>query len=123
MHMHHAPESPIAPRIHFQDFLAVDIRVGVILSAEPLEGARTPSLRLMIDFGPTIGLKRSCAQLAQTYTPPMLIGRRILAVVNFPPRQIGSAMSDVLTLGVPDENGHVVLVSPDRDIPLGGRLF
>jgi len=109
--------------ISFDEFLAVDIRVGCILRAEPFPKARKPAIRLWIDFGPEIGEKKSSAQLTRHYTPETLIGRRVLAVVNFPPRQIGPVMSEVLTLGVPDADGEVVLIVPDRDVPLGGRLF
>jgi tRNA-binding protein len=111
------------PRIAFEDFLKVDIRVGTIIAAEPLAGARKPALRLEIDFGPQIGRKRSSAQLTRHYTPEALIGRQVAAVLNFPPRQIGKTMSEVLTLGFPDADGEVVLIAPDRPIPNGGRLF
>lgn len=123
MHMCHAPDAPIADTIDFAAFIAVDIRVGEIVTAELLVGARRPSIKLLIDFGPTIGRKRSIAQIAARYTPEMLTGKRVLAVMNFSPRQIGASMSDVLTVGVPDANGDVVLVSPDIAVPLGGRLF
>ncbi len=112
-----------APQITFDDFLKVDIRVGVVVAAEPFPEARKPAIKLRIDFGPEIGEKRSSAQITKHYSPDTLIGKRVLAVVNFPPRQIGRFMSEVLTLGVPDEEGAVVLVSPDQATPLGGRLF
>ena len=109
--------------ITFADFERVDIRVGRIVRAEPFPEARKPAFRLQIDFGPEIGVKKSSAQLTARYRLEDLEGRRVLAVVNFPPRQIGPFMSEVLTLGVPDADGHVVLVVPDQDVPLGGRLF
>ena len=111
------------PTIAFDDFMKVDIRVGVVVAAEPFPEARNPAIKLSIDFGAELGEKRSSAQLTKHYTPEALVGRRVLAVVNFPPRQIGKFMSEVLTLGVPDEEGAVVLITPDRDTPLGGRLF
>ncbi len=111
-----------APEITFDDFLRVDIRVGRIVEAEPFPEARKPALKLRVDFGP-LGQRRSSAQLTRHYTPESLIGRRVLAVVNFPPRQIGPVRSEVLVLGVPDEDGEVVLVTPDLDVPLGGRLY
>jgi len=112
-----------SPLISFDDFLKVDIRVGLIVAAEPFPEARKPAIKLRIDFGAELGEKRSSAQLTKHYAPEALVGRRVLAVVNFPPRQIGKFMSEVLTLGVPDEEGAVVLITPDRDTPLGGRLF
>ena len=111
------------PEITFDDFLKVDIRVGVIVAAEPFPEARKPAIKLRIDFAPEIGEKKSSAQITKYYTPEKLIGKRVLAVVNFPPRQIGKFMSEVLTLGVPDEEGAVVLITPDLDTPIGGRLF
>jgi tRNA-binding protein len=123
MHMTHDPSAPSEPTIDFGQFLAVDVRVGRVVSAEPFPQARKPSLKLVIDFGPVIGRKRSSAQIAETYEPADLVGRLVAAVVNFPPRQIGPHLSEVLTLGFPDTDGRVVLIAPDREVPLGGRLF
>jgi len=109
--------------ITFEDFQKVDIRVGRVVSAEPFPQARKPAYRLTIDFGPEIGLRRSSAQITRHYTPETLVGRQVLAVVNFPPRQIGPFMSEVLTLGVPDPDGEVVLVGPGQEVPVGGRLY
>lgn len=109
--------------ISFDDFLKVDIRVGRITAAETFPQARKPAYKLTIDFGPEIGTKRSSAQITKHYTPEELVGRQVMAVVNFPPRQIGPFMSEVLTLGVPDESGEVVLIGPGQDVPIGGRLF
>lgn len=106
-----------------QEFDAVDVRVGEIIAAELNAAARKPALVLTIDFGPELGTRTSSAQLTVHYTPETLRGRRVLAVVNFPPRRVAGVKSEVLVLGVPDEDGAVVLVSPDRDTPLGGRLF
>jgi tRNA-binding protein len=112
-----------AAEIPFADFERVDVRVGRIVRAEAFPEARKPAYRLEIDFGPSIGLKTSSAQLTVRYTPEELEGRLVLAVVNFPARRIGPFVSEVLTLGVPDADGNVVLVVPDRDVPLGGKLF
>ena len=109
--------------ITYDDFARVDIRVGTILEAAPLEGARKPAYRLVVDFGPEIGQRKSSVQITVHYQPGELIGRQVAAVVNFPPRQIGKFMSEVLTLGFPDENGAVVLIAPDKKIPNGGKLF
>jgi tRNA-binding protein len=109
--------------IQFEDFARVDVRVGRIVKAEPFPEARKPAYRLQIDFGSTLGVKRSSAQLTVHYQPADLVGRLVLAVVNFPPRQIGPFMSEVLTLGVPDDNGAVVLAVPDKTVPVGGKLF
>ncbi len=115
--------SPPAPTITFDDFLAVDIRVGTIVKAEPFPEARKPAYKLQIDFGPQIGIKKSSAQITVHYELEDLVGRQVAAVVNFPPRQIGPVMSEVLTLGLPDETGEVVLLSPSTSIPNGGRMF
>ena len=109
--------------ITFSDFERVDIRVGRIIQADPFPEARKPAYKLTIDFGSEIGVKRSSAQLVAVYQREELVGRLVLGVVNFPPRQIGPFMSEVLTLGVPDGEGRVVLVCPDGDVPLGGKLF
>ena len=109
--------------ITYDDFTRVDIRVGTVRDARPLEGARKPALRLEIDFGPEIGVKKSSAQITKYYAPGTLIGRQVFAVVNFPPRQIGPFMSEVLTLGFPDAEGAVVLIAPSKAVPDGGRLF
>ncbi|MGI3210860.1 tRNA-binding protein [Roseovarius tibetensis] len=108
--------------IGFEDFVKVDIRVGKVTRAEPFPEARKPALKLWIDFGPDMGVKRSSAQITAHYTPETLIGRQVLAVVNFPPRQIGKVLSEVLVLGLSDRAGDVVLVRPDQDVPLGEKL-
>lgn len=113
----------VEPQIGFDDFRRVDVRVGTIVEAAPFPEARKPAIKLMIDFGAEIGRKRSSAQLTKYYKPEELIGRQVAAVLNFPPRQIGPMMSEVLTLGMPDEEGAVVLIVPDKKVPDGGRLF
>ena len=113
----------IAPPITFPDFDRVDIRVGRVLRAEDFPEARKPAYKLVIDFGPEIGTRKSSAQLTKRYSREELEGRLVVAVVNFPPRQIGPFMSEVLTLGVPDEDGNVVLLVPDKNVPVGGRMF
>ncbi len=112
-----------APPITFADFDKVDIRVGRIVSADDFPQARKPAYKLQIDFGPEIGTRKSSAQLTRHYTRDELVGRLVVAVINFPPRQIGPFMSEVLTLGVPDPEGAVVLLVPDKDVPLGSRMF
>ena len=112
----------MADPITFDDFLAVDIRVGRILRAEPFPEARKPAIKMWIDFGPEIGERKTSAQVTVHYTPESLVGKQVMAVVNFPSRQIGKFMSEVLVLGLPDENGAIVLIGPDHDVPLGGRM-
>ena len=109
--------------ITYDDFARVDIRVGTVIRAEPFPEARKPAIRLWVDFGDGIGERKSSAQLTRHYAPEALIGRQVLAVVNFPPRQIGPVMSEVLVLGVPDADGEVVLIGPGHEVPEGGRLF
>lgn len=123
MHVSHAPDAPASPAIGFDAFLAVDIRVGTVVSAEPFPEARKPALKLVIDFGPVIGRKRSSAQITEHYRAEDLPGRQVAAVVNFPPRQIGRFLSEVLTLGFADADGAVVLFRPDQPVPDGSRLF
>jgi tRNA-binding protein len=112
-----------APIISYDDFMKVDIRAGTVIEAAPYPQARKPALKLKIDFGPEIGIKTSSAQLTVHYAPETLVGRQVAAVVNFPPRQIGKFVSEVLTLGFPDDNGAVVLTAPDKKVPNGARLF
>ena len=123
MHKLHDSDAPAADSISFDDFLKVDVRVGTIVAADPFPEARKPAYKLTIDFGPAIGRKRSSAQITRHYALDELVGRQVAAVVNFPPRQIGPFMSEVLTLGFPDENGEVVLIAPSINVPDGGRLF
>jgi len=118
-----AEAAAAVPPITFDDFLKVDIRVGRIVAAEAFPQARKPAFKLTIDFGPEIGLKRSSAQITANHALEDLVGTQVLAVVNFPPRQIGPFMSEVLTLGVPDEQGNVILLHPDSEVPLGARMF
>ena len=108
---------------NFDDFMKIDIRAGTILEASPFPEARKPALKLVIDFGPEIGTRKSSAQITERYDPEKLIGSKVMAVVNFPPRQIGPFMSEVLTLGVINDSGEVVLVRPDADAPDGSRLL
>lgn len=109
--------------ISFDDFLKVDIRVGRVVHAEPYPEARKPAIKMQVDFGGDLGIKKSSAQVTAHYTPEALVGRQVMAVVNFPPRQIGKFMSEVLVLGVPDEAGEVILLKPDLDAPVGARMF
>ena len=109
--------------ISFDDFMAVDVRVGEIVRAEPFPEARKPAYKLWVNFGDEIGEKKSSAQITVHYSLSELVGKRVMAVVNFPPRQIGPVKSEVLVLGIPDEDGAVVLITPDKDVPLGVRLF
>ena len=123
MHLNHDSTAPAADPIAFDDFLRVDIRVGTVVEAEPFPEARKPAFKLKIDFGPAIGVKKSSAQIVARYGLEDLPGRQVAAVVNFPPRQIGKFMSEVLTLGFADEEGAVILFAPDRAVPNGSRLF
>ncbi|MEM6887876.1 MAG: tRNA-binding protein [Pseudomonadota bacterium] len=108
--------------ISFDDFMKVDVRTGIVTRVEPFPEARKPALKVWIDFGPDIGEKKTSAQITAHYVPESLIGKQVLGVVNFPPRQIGPFMSEVLLLGLPDEAGDVVLITPDKPVPAGGRL-
>lgn len=110
-------------QISFEDFQKVDIRVGRIVEIVEFPEARNPSFKMKIDFGGDIGIKKSCAQLPHAYSKEELLGTLVLAVVNFPPRQIGPAISEVLTLGVPNENGKAIIIRPEREVPLGGKLY
>jgi tRNA-binding protein len=123
MHLLHDPAAPAAAAIAFDEFLKVDIRVGTVVAVDDFPEARKPSWKLRIDFGPAIGVKRSAAQIVANYGKDQLLGRQVAAVVNFPPRQIGKFMSEVLTLGFPDAAGQVVLLAPEREVPNGGRLY
>lgn len=123
MHVNQNPETPASPTISFEDFLKVDIRIGTVVKAEAFPQARKPSVKLWIDFGSAIGVKKSSAQIAVHYSPEFLVGKKIAAVVNFPPRQVGPFLSEVLTLGYHDEAQAVVLSSVDKDVPNGSRLL
>ena len=112
----------MSDEIVFEDFMKIDIRVGTVVKAEPFPEARKPALKLWVDFGDKIGVKKSSAQITQHYTIEGLIGRQLMAVVNFPPRQIGPMRSEVLVLGVADLEGKIILLSPDKDVPNGGRM-
>lgn len=122
MHLIHDPCAPAMPEIAFDDFLKVDIRVGTVLEAIPFPEARKPSYRLVIDFGTGVGIKKSAAQITENYALADLLGKRVIAVVNFPPRQIGPARSEVLILGFADTAGKIILATPERDVPDGARL-
>lgn len=121
--MAEARPEPAAETVAYEDFRLIDIRVGTVVQAEPFPEARKPALKLVIDFGPGLGRKRSSAQITRHYDPAALVGRQVCAVVNFKPRQIGPFMSEVLTLGFPDAEGEVVLAVPTLPVPDGGRLF
>ncbi|RAK52615.1 tRNA-binding protein [Phenylobacterium deserti] len=122
MHLVHDPAAPAAEPISFADFLKVDVRAGTIREAARFPQARNPSYILMIDFGPTLGVRKSAAQITERYSPEDLVGRRVLAVVNFPPRQLGPIRSEVLVLGLADAQGAIVLAAPEREVPNGARL-
>ena len=123
MHKLSDPAAPAAEAIDFDQFLKVDIRAGTVVDVQPFPEARKPAWKLKIDFGPGIGIKRSSAQITEHYSAEDLLGTKVAAVVNFPPRQIGPFISEVLTVGFPDVAGYVVLMRPDRDVPNGARLF
>ncbi|HEX7872208.1 MAG TPA: tRNA-binding protein [Sphingobium sp.] len=123
MHLDHDPAAPALPEISFDDFLKVDVRIGTIVSAEPFPEARKPAIKLVIDFGPGIGMRKSSAQITENHGIETLPGRQVAAVVNFPRRQIGKFMSEVLTLGFADAAGAVTLFAPDKPVPNGSRLF
>ncbi len=123
MHVNHTADAPVSDPVGFDDFLKVDIRVGTVVAVEDFPEARKPAFKLRIDFGGTIGEKRSSAQITDHYSPEALVERQVAAVVNFPPRRIGPLLSEVLTLGFPDADGAVVLVGPSETMPNGGRLF
>ena len=118
-----AQQEPVEAEIGYPDFRKVDIRVGTIVAVDPFPEARRPAFKLTVDFGPAIGTRRSSAQVAKLYRPEELVGRQVAAVVNFPKKQIGPFMSEVLVLGFPDGDGEVVLIGPERNVPNGGRLF
>jgi tRNA-binding protein len=122
-HVVHDADAAAEPIIAFDDWLRADVRVGTVVAAQPFPEARKPSLQLVIDFGGAIGRRKSSAQITRHYDPEQLVGTQVIAVVNFDPRQIGKFMSEVLTLGVPDVDGEVVLLRPDQPVPNGGRLF
>ncbi len=107
----------------FDDFMKLDIRVGVVTQAEEFPEARKPAIKLWVNFGDPLGVKKSSAQITKHYSPDDLVGKKVMAVVNFPPRQIGKFMSEILVLGVPDDGNDVVLITPDKDVPIGGRLY
>jgi tRNA-binding protein len=123
MHVTHDSAAAAAPTIDFDTFLRVDIRVGTIVDAQPFPQARKPAWKLWIDFGPVIGVRKSSAQITENHPLETLVGQQVAAVVNFPPRQIGPVVSEVLTLGFPDAGGKVMLVQPSRPVPNGGRMF
>ena len=123
MHLSHSLDAPTGEQISFDDFLKVDIRIGTIIDAQPFPEARKPAYKLTIDFGPEIGIKKCSAQITVHYELGTLVGRQVLGVVNFPPRQIGPFMSEVLSLGFADEQGAIVLAATDKPVPNGSRLF
>ena len=123
MHVNHDQQAPAADPITFDDFLRIDIRIGTIVDAEPFPEARKPAFKLKIDFGAAIGIRKSSAQIVDRYALDELVGRQVAAVVNFPPRQIGKYLSEVLTLGFADATGAVILFAPDVPVPNGSRLF